>query len=317
MCGSGLEAIILGMQSLQMEEYPLSIVGGIEVPSAAPYFITREQLIEWKDKRVEDIQEMLIRADVCDALWCKMHDVHSVVHAENATQEWVKENNIDPGKFKLEIDEYAVMSHRRALNAISEGLLKEEITVIPAASEKDELPAERKLNVLQRQIGTRYTPKGMFISNYNSPPPANAAVFLMIMKYKEAFRLGVQPLARIAGYARAGVSPEKFLFAPIKAIRHLFKKTETVLQDYDLLEVNSAYGPQVLFCKAELGVDLDKVNIYGDSIAYGHPVGAAGARLTTTLLYALKRKETDRGIVSICLGGGNALALAVERINPK
>lgn len=317
MCGSGLEAIILAAQSLQLDEYPLSIVGGIEVPSAAPYFITRAQLIEWKNKTVEEIQEMLIRADVCDALWCKMHDVHSVVHAENATQEWVKDNNIGPEKFKLEIDEYAVMSNKRALKAINEGLLKEEITPIPAVSENDELPAERKLNVLQRQIGTRYTPKGMFISNHNSPPPANAAVFMMLMKYKAALRLGLQPMARIMGYARAGVSPEKFLFAPIKAIKNLFKKTETVLQDYDLLEVNSAYGPQILFCKTELGLDLDKVNIYGDCIAYGHPVGAAGARLTTTLLYALKRKEASRGLVSICLGGGNAIALAVERVNQK
>jgi len=315
MCGSGLEAIILGAQSLTLNEYPLSIVGGIEVPSAAPYFITREQVIEWKDKTVEDIQEMIIRADVCDALWCKMHDVHSVVHAENTTQEWVKENNIDPEKFKLEIDEYAVMSHQRALNAINQGVLKEEITPITAASQIDELPAPRKLNVLQRQVGTRYTPKGMFISNYNSPPSANAAAFMMMMKYKQALRLELEPLARITGYARAGISPEKFLLAPIKAVKHLFEKTETVLQDYDLLEINSAYGPQILFCKAELGLDFDKVNIYGDCIAYGHPVGAAGARLTTTLLYALKKRKASRGLVSICLGGGNAIALAVERID--
>lgn len=314
MCGSGLEAIILGAQSLTLNEYSLSIIGGIEVPSGAPYFITREQLIEWKDKTVEEIQEMMIRADVCDALWCKMHDVHSVVHAENTTQEWVKENNIDPEKFKLEIDEYAVMSHQRALNAINEGVLKEEITPIAAVSQIDELPAQRKLKILQRQVGTRYTPKGVFISNHNSPPSANAAVFMMMMKYKEAGRLGLQPLARITGYARAGVSPEKYLLAPIKAVKHLFEKTETVLQDYDLLEINPAYGPQILFCKTELGLDLDKVNIYGDCIAYGHPVGAAGARLTTTLLYALKKRKAGRGLVSICLGGGNAIALAVERI---
>jgi len=315
MCGSGLEAIILGLQSLQLDEYPISIVGGIETPSMAPFFITREQATEWKGKTVEEIQGMMIRADVCDALWCKMHDVHSVVHAENTTQEWVKENNIDPEKFKLEIDEYAVTSHRRALNAINEGVLKEEIIPITGASENDELPAVRKLKVLQRQIGTRYTPKGIFISNFNSPPSANAAVFMMIMRYKEAFRLGLQPLARITGYARAGISPEKFLLAPIKAVKHLFEKTKTALRDYDLLEINSAYGPQILFCKKELGLDLDKVNIYGDCIAYGHPVGAAGARLATTLLYALKRKKAGKGLVSICLGGGNAIALAVERIN--
>jgi len=207
------------------------------------------------------------------------------------------------------------MSHQRALSAINEGVLKEEITPIPAVSENDELPAQRKLKVLQRQVGTRYTPKGMFISNYNSPPSANAAVFMMIMKYKQAFRLGLQPLARITGYARAGVCPEKFLLAPIKAVKHLFEKTQTVLQDYDLLEINPAYGPQILFCKTELGLDFDKVNIYGDCIAYGHPVGAAGARLTTTLLYALKKRKARRGLVSICLGGGNAIALAVERID--
>ncbi|MFC1576744.1 thiolase family protein [Candidatus Omnitrophota bacterium] len=315
MCGSGLEAIILGARSLRLDEYPLSIIGGIEVPSRAPYFITREQLVEWKDKTVEEIGEMLIRADVCDALWCKMYDVHTVVHAEDTTREWVKKNNIDPEKFKLAIDEYAVMSHQRALKAIREGALKEEITPIAGASETDELPAERKLKTLQRQAGTRYTPKGMFISNYNSPPPANAAVFMMIMKYKEALRLGLQPIARIAGHAGAGVPPKKFLLAPIKAIKRLFEKTGTALRDHDLLEINPAYGPQILFCKKELGLDLEKVNIYGDCIAYGHPVGAAGARLTTTLLYALKRKKAGRGLVSICLGGGNALALAVERVD--
>ncbi|MFH1760415.1 MAG: thiolase family protein [bacterium] len=315
MCGSGLESIILGAQSLSLDEYPLSIVGGIEFPSGAPYLITREQAIEWKDRKVGDIHELMIRADVCDALWCKMHDVHCVVHAENTTQQWVRENNIDPEKFKLEIDEYAVMSHQRALAAINEGVLKEEITPISTASQNDELPAQRKLRILQRQTGTRYTPQGMFISNYNSAPSANAAVFMMIMKYKEALRLDLQPLARISGYAGVGISPEKYLLAPIEAVKHLCEKTKTGLQDYDLLEINPAYGPQILICKAELGLDLDKVNIYGDCIAYGHPVGAAGARLTTTLLYALKRRKLSRGLVSICLGGGNAIALAVERID--
>lgn len=315
MCASALEAIILGMNSLKLDEYPLVLAGGIEVPSATPYLITTQQLIDWKDKQVEEIQEMVVKSDVHDALWCRMFDVHTIVHAENTTEKWVKEKNLDSDLFRKEIDEYAVMSNERALKAIAEGAFKEEITTVSATSENDELPRKKGIEKYQRRQGTHFTPEGKYLTNLNSPPLANCASFILMMKYRESQRLGLEPLARILGCGKSGVEPRNFLLAQIPAIKNLLEKTGTRISDYDLMEINTAFGSQILINKMELGLDLDRVNCFGDCIALGHPVGAAGARLMTTLLYALKRCGKRMGLVSICLGGGNGIAIAVERLN--
>jgi acetyl-CoA acetyltransferase family protein len=315
MCASALEAIILALHSLRLEEYPLVLAGGIEVPLASPYLITTQQLIDWKDKQVEEIQEMVVKSDMHDALWCRMFDVHTIVHAENTTEKWVKEKNLDPDLFRREIDEYAVMSHERALKATEEGAFKEELLIVSDASENDELPRGKSIEKYQRRQGTQFTPKGRYLTNLNSPALANCASFILMMKYREAQRLGLKPLARILDYSKSSVAPRNFLLAQIPAIKNLLKKTGTRIPDYDFMEINTAFGSQILINKMELGLDMDRVNCFGDCIALGHPVGAAGARLMTTLSYALKRCEKRLGLVSICLGGGNAIAMAVERLN--
>ena len=210
-------------------------------------------------------------------------------------------------------DRYAVLSAERALHAIKSGYFKEEIVHIPETSETDEIPRVKKIDRLARLRGTHFTPDGIFLTSHNSPPLANGAAYMLLMDRSTAEKRNLKPIARITGYSRAGITPEDFILAPIKAVKSLLNKTATKISDYDLLEMNTSYGSQMLINKDELGLDMSKVNIYGDCIALGHPVGAAGARILTTLLYALKREGKSKGLASICLGGGNALAMAVER----
>jgi len=315
MCGSSIEAVISAVCSIRAGDYSLVLAGGVESPSGAPFLISRKQLVEWRDRRVEEIQDLVVGADMYDALWCRMHDVHTIVHAEDTTREWAEAGRQDPEDLKRRIDEYAVLSNDRALKAVEEGIFREETILIPRTSGRDELPVKRKLAFLQKRQGTRYTPDGRFLTSWNSPAIADGAAFLMLMTYEKSRELGLEPMGRIRGYARAGVEPEKFLLAPPRAVISLLKKTGLAIGDFDLLEMNTAFGSQILMNQAELGLDMNRVNCWGDAVALGHPVGAAGARLLTTLLHALKRENRRLGLVSICLGGGNALALAVERLS--
>ncbi len=314
LCGSGLEAVILGTQSVRLGEYHTVLVGGVEAPSTAPYLITGEELVAWQDMRVEEIQPLVVKADVHDALWWPTDEAHAIAQAEETTEEWVQARGLDPGEFKRQIDAYAIMSHRRALAAIASGDFDAELTLIPGTSERDELPRKKTPELLAKRQGTHLTPRGRFLSYHNSPILANGAAFMMLTTYGRCRGLGIEPLGRILGHGRSGVEPKRFLLAPVPAVRSLLDGTGTALADFDLLEMNTAFGSQILISQAELGLDMERVNVSGDCIALGHPVGAAGARLMTTLLHALKRERKQRGLVSICLGGGNAIAVAVERL---
>ncbi len=314
LCGSSLETMILGTMSVRLGEQPLVLVGGVEAPSSAPYLITGKQLIEWQDMRVEEILPLVVKADVHDALWWPIGDAHAIAQAEETTEEWVAAHGLDAEEFKRAIDRYAIMSQERALSAVSAGHFNDELTLIPGTSEKDELPKRKNPELLAKRRGTHLTPEGRFLSYHNSPILANGAAFLMLTGFGRAKELGVEPLARVLGHGRSCVDPKRFLLAPVPAVRDLLTRTGTALGDYDLLEMNTAFGSQILIGRTELGLDMEKVNTSGDCIALGHPIGAAGARLMTTLLYALKRMRLRRGLVSICLGGGNAIAIGVERL---
>lgn len=313
MCGSGLEALILAFNSIRAGEYPITLAGGVEMPSASPFYLTREQLIQWQDKKVEEIQDLLPRGDIRDALWCSIHDVHTIVHAENATEKWVAQRGYDREDFKKSIDEYAILSANRALAAMENGIFEKEIAPAGEGGKKDEFPRVKKMSRLARLRGTHFTPDGLFLTSHNSPPLANGASYLLLSDRKTAEKFGFSPLASIIGYSRAGVDPEDFLLAPVKAVSQLLKKTNMTIDDFDLLEMNTSYGSQMLINKEELNLNMAKVNITGDCVALGHPVGAAGARILTTLIYGLIREGKKKGLASICLGGGNALAMAIER----
>lgn len=313
MCGSGMEAIINGIRPLRLGEYEFSMVGGVEAVAAAPYLITTQELISWQDKRVEEIQTLVKKADLYDGLWDKIADVHTIVHAENTTQAWVDQHNLDPEAFKLAIDDYALLSHERARAAINDGMFQDEIIAMPETSENDECPARKNIKIMNKRKGTQFTPDGIFLSNHNSPPLANGAAFMLLCSYKNAKKYGLEPLAKIVAYANAGTAPADFLLAPLGAVKRLLTNTNTKISDYDLIESNSAFGSQMLFNQQELGLDMDRVNIYGDCIALGHPVGAAGCRILTTLLYGLIRRQSHLGLATICLGGGNGIAMSIER----
>jgi len=316
MCGSGMQSIILGIQALRTGDSEMAIVGGTESVSMSPYLITAKQLVEWQDLRVEEIQTKVVRADVYDGLTCKIHDVHTICHAENCTQRWAKEKKLNPDDFKLEVDDYAFLSHQRALKAIEEHKFDDEMVLIPGTSERDELPSRKNIKIMNRRKGTQFTPDGLYLSNHNSPQLGNGAAFMVLTTYKKAKSCGLESMAKIVDYAKAGTSPEDFMLAPLAAMRQLFGRTQTNVDDFDYIESNSAFGSQMLINKIELGLDMDKVNVNGDCIALGHPIGAAGARILTTLLYTLIQNNKSRGLASICLGGGNGSAMSIEINNP-
>lgn len=313
LCGSSLEAVIMAIHSLQVGEYPLVLAGGVESLSTSPYLLRESELLKWQYRRVEELIPYLQRASLYDALWCRISEVHTIVHAERVTADWVKEQGLEPELFKAMIDRYAIESNERALKAVEQELLSDEIVTIPGGSAKDELPAPKKPALMAKRRGTRFTPEGFYLTNHNSPPPANCAAFLLLMSYRRAKELELEPLVRINGYFRGATEHESYLLAPIAAIRGLLERGKREIDDYDIMELNSAYGSQVPIMQRELGFEMAKVNIYGDSLAYGHPIGAAGARLLTTLIYALIREEKRLGLVSICMGGGNGIAIEVER----
>lgn len=315
MCGSSMEALIIGMQSLRLEEDKVVFVGGIEMPSFAPYLISPDQFVKWQNKTLEEISGEIVRADMYDGLWCRIYDVHTIVHAENFTEQWVKNQKLDREAFKEEIDNFALLSHEKALKAIASGAFKEEIVPVPGCSLKDELPKKKNIKRLGRARGTHFTPDGIFLTNHNSPPLVNCGAFLMLMKLKEAERLKLPILARITGVGRGCTEPEDYLFAPILAMRDLSVKTGIAAEDFDLLELNPAFGSQMGFYSREYPGSKEKINIHGDCIALGHPIGAAGIRIITTLLYSLKRYHKKRGAAAICLGGGNGIAVSVERMD--
>ncbi len=315
MCASGMESIIQGIRILNVGDCKYALVGGVENVSQSPFLITTEQLIEWQDKKVEEIQMTVKKADMYDGLWDKLEDVHTIYHAENTTKEWVDARGLDHDEFKLRIDDYAFLSHERAKKAIEAGAFNDEIILSAKSGDKDENPAKKNIKIMNKRAGTQFTPDGVFLSNHNSPPLANGAAFLLITKYKDAKELGIEPMAKITGYGYAGTTPEKFLLAPIGAVNSLLQKTGTKIADYDLIEANSAFGSQMIFNQEELGLDMDKTNVFGDCIALGHPIGAAGARILTTLLYGLIHNQQRLGLASICLGGGNGLAMSIERMS--
>jgi len=313
MCGSGLEAVIQGYNAIKSGEYPLFLVGGVEMPLATPFYLTRQQLVKWRDKKLSEIGEFLPRGDLRDALWCSIQDVHTIVHAENTTAKWVASRGYDRETFKVEIDKYAVQSSCRAVEAQEQGLFTEEIVPFPDSTVQDEFPRTKKLSRLARLRGTHFTPDGLFLTSHNSPPLGNGAAYLLLADRDYAEQKGLPILARITGYSRSGVAPEDFLLAPLHAVKKLLNEKEMTIEDLDIFEMNSAYGSQMLINKEELNLPMERVNIQGDSIALGHPVGAAGARILTTLIHSLIRVKGKRGLTAICLGGGNGLAMSVER----
>lgn len=306
-CGSSLKAVMQATQAIRLGDAQIIAAGGMENMSAGPYLIPQAR----SGLRLGHAD--LIDATIHDGLW----DSWESWHMGNAAEFIAREFKIN----RQEQDEYALESHRRALRAIDEGKLKSEVAPVevpqrkgpPLRVEIDEGPRrDTSLEALAALMPV-FEEDGTVTAG-NAPGINDGAAAMILMNEARARELGVSPLARITGYAQAALEPKWVFATPAHAIRKLLNKTGHELDDFDLLEVNEAYAAQILANGRELEWDWEKVNVHGGAIALGHPLGATGARILTTLLYAMKDRGASLGLACLCLGGGEAVAVSVEMI---
>jgi acetyl-CoA C-acetyltransferase len=305
-CGSGLKAVMLGAASIRGGDANVIVAGGMENMNLGPYLLPGART----GYRLGN--QTLVDSTVHDGLWCSSCNVHMGMHAERvaAKHDVTREAQ----------DEFALRSHQRALAAIDEGRFRDEIVPVQVPGRKgavttvetDENPrADTTLEALAR-LNPAFQPEGGTVTAGNAPGITDGAAALVLAS-DEALN-GAQPMARITGYAQADVAPEWLFEAPIHGVQRLLEKLDVPLADFDLIEINEAFAAQVLADGNALGFDWDRVNVNGGAIALGHPIGASGARVLTTLLYELRRRGGRRGLATLCLGGGGAVALAVETV---
>ena len=306
-CGSGLKAVMLAAQGIATGDIDIAVAGGMESMSNCPYLLTRvREGLRMGDGTVVDSM-------IHDGLWDSFNNVHM-----GLTGELVSE------RFKVtreQQDCYAVESHRRAAHATREGWFTKEILPVSIAQKKgDPIVVSRDESIREDTTSeslARLKPafkKDGTVTAGNAPGVNDGAAATVVMAADVAQRLNLKPIARIVGQATSGLEPMLVMMTPVEAVRKLLKKTGWKLDDVDLVELNEAFAVQGVAVMHELGLDPSKVNVQGGAVALGHPIGASGARILTTLLYALERLGKKRGIATLCLGGGNGVALAVERL---
>jgi acetyl-CoA C-acetyltransferase len=307
-CGSGLKSVMLAAGLIRAGDGEVYVAGGMENMSLAPYLLPQARA----GYRLGNGQ--LVDAVVHDGLWCAFMDHHMGNSAEFIAQQYALT--------RRELDEFAYHSHRKAIDAIDGGRFKDEIVPVevpqrkgpPLRIDTDESPRRDTSLEALAKLRPAFKPDGIVTAG-NSPGITDGGAAVVVMSRRKATELGLKPLARIIGYDQAAVEPEWLFIAPAHAVRRLLKRTGTTLTDYDLIELNEAFAAQAVADGKELekdGWDWSKVNVNGGAIALGHPIGCSGTRVLVTLLYALKNRGLKRGIASLCLGGGEAVALAVE-----
>ena len=306
-CGSSLKSVTMAAQAIGMGDAQIVVAGGMESMSRAPYLLERA----WHDNRAGHIElpDSLIK----DGVW----DVYNNSHMGNIAERCAAKYELT----RVEVDDFALESYRRARKAITTGIFKREIVSVdtshgnhqPMFVADDEEPNRVDLSRM-RSLSPAFQEDGVLTAG-NSSSFNDGAAALVVMAEDQANMLGFKPLARIAGYAEVAIAPEWFTLAPVEAIRRVLKLTGLSIADIDLFEINEAFSAMSLAVNRELGLDPSKVNVNGGAVALGHPIGATGSRILTTLVYALEVRGARRGLVSTCIGGGEALAIVVERCN--
>jgi acetyl-CoA C-acetyltransferase len=304
-CGSGLRAVMLAAQGIANGDADLVVAGGMESMSNCPYLLPKAR--EGMRLGHGEIVDSMIH----DGLWDAFENYHMGCTGELTAEE----HKVS----RREQDEYALASHQKAIAATREGRFEDEILPVPVPQKKgdpvmfaaDESPREDtslealgKLKPAFREGGT--------VTAGNAPGVNDGAAALVVTARETADALGQKPLARIVGQAISGVDPRRVMMSPVYAVRRLWERTGWSPQTVDLFELNEAFAVQAVAVGRELGLDLGKVNVNGGAVALGHPIGASGARVLTTLLHALRNRGLKRGVATLCLGGGNGVALAVE-----
>lgn len=313
-CGSGLQAVMQAAQAIRAGDEQLMVAGGMESMSNAPHLV--RGMRNGVKFGAQTMQDLLIN----DGLWCSFYDRHMGGHAEYTAKK--------AGITRARQDEFALQSHQKAVAAIEAGRFKAEIVPVEIAGKKpvtvdtDESPRkDTSLEALAklRPAFPKDAPKDMkpeelTVTAGNAPGLNDGAAAVVVASEAYAKAHGLPILARISGYASGGGDPQDLFFAPIVAVNNLMAKTGAKIGDYDLIEANEAFASQSLADGDGLGWDWGRVNVNGGAIALGHPIGSSGARILTTLLYALEAQGKRTGLATLCLGGGNAVALSVERV---
>lgn len=304
-CGSGLKAVMFGAQAIMTGDADIVVAGGMESMDQGPYLLPQAR----QGYRLGN--GVLVDATVHDGLWCAFENHHMGNSAEWVAREY--------GLTRQELDEYALGSHLKAVAAIQSGKFKAEIVPVqvpqrkgpPLLVDTDECPrADTTLEALAR-LQPAFQKEGMVTAG-NSPGITDGAAALVVMGADTAATLGTQPLARVTGYAQAAVEPLRIFTAPIFAVQKLLQKTGYELAAIDLIEINEAFAAQTVADGKALGVDWNRVNVHGGAIALGHPIGASGARVLVTLIHALRDRGLKTGLATLCLGGGEAVAMTIE-----
>ena len=300
-CGSGLKAVVLAGQAIKSGDAGIIVAGGMENMSASPHII---RSLRWGMKLGD---AMVADTMIHDGLWDVYNDYHMAITGERIAVKY--------GITREEADRFAFMSHEKALGAIENGGFREEILPVEVGGtpvERDECVREdtsiEKLSKLQPVFK-----KDGILTAGNSSKLSDGAAALIVTSARKAKELGIKPLARITGYATGGTRPEDVMEAPIPTVRKLLKRTGLTIGDIDLVEHNEAYSTASIAVSRELGIDPERFNVKGGAVAMGHPIGCSGARILVTLLYALQERGLERGLATLCLGGGNAVAMIVER----
>ena len=306
-CGSGLKAVALAAQAIQTGNSDIVVAGGMESMTNAPYLLPQAR----KGYRLGNAQ--IIDSMVQDGLWDVYNNYHMGITGENVAEKY--------GITREQQDEFAVNSHRKAVSAIKECRFKAQIVPVEVPGkkkgetilfEKDESPREDTTIETLRALKPAFKKDGTVTAG-NAPGVNDGAAAVVVTTYKRAKELGAEPMARIVGQATSGVDPQWVMMAPVSGVRKLWAKTGWKNEDVDLYELNEAFSVQALGVMKELGLDLNKVNVNGGAVALGHPIGASGARVLVTLLYEMIRRDVHKGIAALCLGGGNSVAMAIER----
>ena len=306
-CGSGLKAVMLAAQGIATGDIDVAVAGGMESMSNCPYLLTRAR----EGMRMGNAE--VLDSMIHDGLWCALEDQGMGTACEAVVERY--------GVSREDQDAFAAASHHKAARAIREGWFQDEILPVeipqrrgdPVRVAHDEPVRPDTSAEALGKLRPAFKPDGGTVTAGNAPGVNDGAAAVVIMAADRAQALGLTPMARVVGQAVSGLAPKWLLMTPVEAVRKLLTKVGWSMDDVDLLELNEAFAAQALAVIRELGIDPDRVNVNGGAVALGHPIGASGARILTTLLHAMRRRDAKRGVAALCLGGGNGVALAVER----
>ena len=307
-CGSGLKAIALAQQAIQTGNSRIVVAGGMESMTNAPYLLPQGR----GGFRMGN--SVVVDSMVHDGLWDAFNDYHMGVTGENVAEKY--------GISREEQDAYALNSHRKAAAARREGRFKAEIVPVeipakkkgqaPTIVEADESIREDATLEALRALKPAFKKDGTVTAG-NAPGVNDAAAAVVVMTAGRARDLGLKPLVTIRAQATSGIDPKWVMMAPVSGIRKVLERAGWTAESVDLFELNEAFSVQAIAVTRELGIPLERVNVNGGAVAIGHPIGASGARVLITLIYEMMRRDVKRGVAALCLGGGNSVALAVER----